>query len=241
MTSSIRPALILHGGGGPATVAGIAAHLDADFRVIAPTHPGWNGVERPDDVDSVAAMARGYLDDLSSQGLTDVLVIGSSLGGWIAAEMASQDADSRLTGLVLIDAAGIEVPEFPMRDFFALDPRGVAEYSFHDAERFFRDPATIPPEQQAAQRANMATMRIIAGDPYMHDPTLRARLAAIAIPTLVVWGESDRIFTPGYGRTYAEAFGDARFELVERAGHLPQLEQPDALSALLDGYVAAGR
>ena len=75
-------------------------------------------------------------------------------------------------GLVLIDSVGVLVDGQPIRDFFALDARGVAEYSFYDPGRFYVDPATVPPEQAAQRAANMATMRVFAGDPYMHDPGL---------------------------------------------------------------------
>ena len=231
MTSTSRPVLVLHGGGGPFTVAGIAAHVGET--AILPTHPGWNGVPRPDSIASIRDLAAHYRDYLDANDLRDVLVVGSSLGGWAASELAL--LTDRVSGLVIIDGAGIEVPGEPVVDFFSLDARGVAEHSFHDSETFFRDPALLPPEQVAAQRANMATMGAIAGN--MQDPTLRERLAGIIVPTMVIWGESDRIFTPGYGRAYAAAIPGARFELVERAGHLPQLEQPEAVYALLDSMV----
>jgi len=231
MTSS----LVLHGGGGPRTVQGIADHLAPTTDVILPTLPGWNGTERPASITDVSHLAQLYLDLLAERDLSDVLVIGSSLGGWIAAEMAARDG-SRIGKLVLIDAVGITVPAEPIRDFFALDPRGVAEYAWHDSERYYVDPATVPEPQQAIQRANMATMRAIAGE--MHDPALSGRLSGVKTPTLVIWGESDRIVTPEYGRAYAGLIPDARFHVVAQAGHLPQLEQPAATLALIDNFRA---
>ena len=71
----------------------------------------------------------------------------------------------------------------------------LAMHNYHDANRFYVDPATVPPERAATQQANMATMRIVAGDPYMHDPTLLTRLGGIKIPVQVIWGDSDRIVT----------------------------------------------
>jgi pimeloyl-ACP methyl ester carboxylesterase len=233
-----RPALILHGGGGPFTVAGIADHLSQTVHTIMPTHPGWNGTERPDGLDGINDLALAYLQYLEDKGLHNVLVIGSSLGGWIGAEMALGDRAGLITGLILIDAVGIEVDGEPIRDFFALNAREVAEYSYHDANRFYVDPATVPPERAATQQANMATMRIVAGDPYMHDPALLNSLGLIGIPVLVIWGDSDRIVTPAYGARYASAFPNARFQIVENAGHLPQIEQPAATFALIDSYVS---
>jgi pimeloyl-ACP methyl ester carboxylesterase len=232
-----RPALILHGGGGPFTVAGIADHLSQTMHTIVPTIPGWNSTNRPDRLSSVNDLALLYLQYLEERGLRNVLVIGSSLGGWIGADMASTGKAGLITGLILIDAAGIEVDGEPIRDFFALTAREVAEYAYHDADRFYVDPATVPPERAAAQQANMATMRILAGDPYMHDPALLKRLDRVRIPVLAIWGDSDRIVTPAYGARYASAFPKSRFRIVENAGHLPQIEQPAATFALIDDYV----
>ena len=83
----------------------------------------------------------------------------------------------------------------------------------------------------------MTTMRVFAGDPYMHDPALPGRLGRVEIPVLVLWGDSDRIVTPGYGQALAAAFPQAQFTVVSRAGHLPQLEQPDATFGALDAFI----
>ncbi len=234
-----RPALILHGGGGPATVAPIATHLAERMHAISPTHPGWNGTERPDELSTIGDLAAAYLELLAADELSDVVVIGSSIGGWIACEMAARDTTSAIAGLVLIDSVGIAVEGEPIRDFFSLSPREVADYTFHDGDRFYTDPATMPAEQAKTLRANLETLRVYAGDPYMHDPELKGRLAAVTVPTLAIWGDSDRIATPEYGRALAHSFPDARFELVADAGHLPQLEQPQATVALTDRFLGA--
>ena len=231
-----RPALLIHGGGGPMTIAAIVGHLAKTMRTITPTLPGWNGTERPDDIQRITDFAALLLHDLEERDLSDVLVIGSSIGGWIAAEMAIRDTAGRITGLVLIDAMGIEVPGETITDFFGLDPRGIAEHSFHDSEKFYVDPATRAPEELAVMQANVATLRVVAGDPYMHDPSLRERLGEVSIPVLVLWGDSDGIASPDYGRAYAESFPGARFELVANAGHLPQIEQPAATFAPIDAF-----
>ena len=232
------PALVLHGGGGPQTVASLAGHLAKSRHVITPVHPGWNGTPRPGHLASFRDLGGLYLELLRERGLRDVLVAGSSVGGWIAAELASQADDGRLGGLILIDGTGVEVPEEPVRDFYALDARGVARYAWHDAERFYGDPATVPPEQAATQAANMTTMQGYAGGTTMFDPGLRARLAGVTVPALVLWGVSDRIVTPGYGRQLAASLGHGRFEEIAEAGHLPQLEQPAATFAAIDRFLA---
>jgi pimeloyl-ACP methyl ester carboxylesterase len=214
----------------------IAGHLAGTMHTITPTLPGWDGTERPDWCTGVDDYALAYLNHLADRDLHDVLVIGSSLGGWIGAEMAVRDTAGRITGLILIDAAGVDVPGEPITDFFALDARGVVEHSFHDPARFFVDPATVPAEQLAIRQANMATMRLVAGP--MYDPKLLRRLRRVTVPTLLIWGDSDGFFTPGYGRAYANAFANAHFELVRDAGHLPQIEQPAATLALIDAHAA---
>jgi len=236
---AIRSVLVLHGGGGPFTVAPIAAHVGDDSRVLLPTHPGWNGTPRPAWLTDIPALADIYLRLLADRGLTDVVVIGSSLGGWIATQMAASDTEGRVGRIVIIDGAGVEVPGEPVVDFASLSPREQAEHSWHDADAFFVDPATLPAGRVAAQRANMQTMGVLTAQYGMSDPALQARLGLIGIPALVLWGESDRVFTPAYGRAYAAQLGNARFELIARAGHLPQLEQPAATFAAIDSFLAA--
>lgn len=234
-----RTVLVLHGGGGPATVAPIAAHFAGGSRVLLPTHPGWNGTPRPEWLADIPALAGVYLQLLADRGLTEVLVVGSSIGGWIAAQMAADDSEARIDRIVIIDGAGVEVPGEPVIDFASLSPREQAEHSWHDADRFFVDPASLPPERIAAQRVNMATMAVLTSEHGMSDPALQARLGGIRIPALVLWGESDRVFTPAYGRAYAAQLGNARFESVAGAGHLPQLEQPVATFAAIDGFLTS--
>ncbi|MFI1532902.1 alpha/beta fold hydrolase [Streptomyces anandii] len=236
-SGSGRPVLILHGGGGPATVAGLAAHLSRTAHTLTPVHPGWDGAPRPGWLTGVDDLALAYLHLLADRGLDDVLVVGSSLGGWIAAEMAVRDGAGLITGLVLIDAVGVHVPGEAPADVFTLDPRGLAEHSWHDPDAHFADPAGLSDGQLAARRANMATMRLLAGDPYMHDPKLLRRLGRVRTPALLVWGASDRVVTPAYGAAYAAAFGDGRIEVVAEAGHLPHIERPDATFALIDAHL----
>ncbi|AEW98560.1 alpha/beta fold hydrolase [Streptantibioticus cattleyicolor] len=229
-----RPVLLLHGGGGPATVAGLAARLARVAHVIAPVHPGWDGTPRPAWCTGIDDLALAYLHHLHDRGLDDVLVIGSSLGGWAAAEMAVRDTAGLISGLVLINAVGVRVEGEPIADFFALDPRGLAEHSWHDPDRHFQDPALLPAAQRAVRQANAATMRVIAGDPYMHDPKLLRRLGRVDIPALLLWGESDRVVTPAYGAAFADAFPHGRFETIPEAGHLPHIEQPEATFARIE-------
>ena len=153
------------------------------------------------------------------------MVIGSSMGGWIASEMAVRDT-SRLSSIVLIDAAGIHVDGHPIVDVFPLTPDQLAALSYHNPAAFRIDPATLGPQQSAAIAANFQALKVYTQGGNMEDAKLRRRLSRVTIPVLVVWGESDRVMVPDYGRAYAQSFPHARFELIPEAGHLPHMEQP---------------
>ena len=226
-----RPCLILHGGGGPQTVAGLAAGL-SKAHVLVPTHPGFAGEPRPEWFDSIDDLAFAYLDLLERLDLRDVLVIGSSMGGWIASVMALRDT-TRLSGIILVDAAGIQVEGHPIADVSSLTPDELSALSFHNPAAFLVDPATVSPEQAKARAANFQALYVYDQGQGMGDPKLRRRLRRVRIPVLVVWGESDRVVDPDYGRVYAQSFPDARFQLIPEAGHLPQIEQPERLLTLV--------
>src|SRR5215831_3950378 len=219
-----RPFLLLHGGGGPQTVAGFAELLATKepARVITPTHPGFGGTPRPDGLASMAGLAALYRELLDRLGLHDVTVIGNSIGGWIAAELALLGS-ARISGLVLVDAVGIEVEGHPVTDIFPLSMDELARLSYYNPAAFRIDPAAMTEEQRAGMAANRAALAVYGGA-RMADPGLRARLAAIACPTLVIWGEADRIVDPDYGCAYAAGIPGARFELLPGTGHLPQME-----------------
>jgi len=222
-----QPFLLLHGGAGPQSVTGFAERFAAahDVRVLVPTHPGFGGTPRPEALNSVGGLAALYVALLDQLGLQDVTVIGNSIGGWITAEIALVKSP-RVSGIVLIDAVGIEVPGHPVADFFSLTMDQVFQLSFHDPEPFRVDPATLPPAAQAIAAGNRTAIGVYAGAA-MTDPTLAGRLGSLEIPTLVLWGDSDGIVDASYGRAYAAAIPMARFQLLPDTGHSPQLETPD--------------
>ena len=225
-----RPVLMLHGGGGPASVAGFAEAMAAGNQVLTSVHPGFNGTPRPDWLDSVEKLAQTYLDWIAARDLRDALLVGFSMGGWIASCMAARDA-SRLRGVVLVNAVGIVVDGEPVADVFGMSPPEIRALSFHAPEKFAFAPT---PQQIAVTAANFQTLAVYGKA--MRDPQLKQRLAAVTTPALVAWGESDRIATPAYGRAYAAAFGNGRFAPIAEAGHMPQIEQPARLKSLIEEF-----
>jgi pimeloyl-ACP methyl ester carboxylesterase len=224
-----RPFLLLHGGGGVMTMAGFADLLAerTHSRVLLPTHPGFGGTPKPDGLTSVTQLAQVYVTLLEQLDLTDVTVIGNSFGGWLAAEIALQESP-RVSGVVIIDGVGIEVQGHPMTDVSGMSPSEIRSYSFHDPGK-----ALAPPN--AGGTGPSPDLRALIGyaGPGMSDPTLAERLGGLDIPAHVVWGESDRIVDPEYGRAYAAAIPRATFTLMPRTGHLPQVETPEELLAAL--------
>jgi len=223
-----RPYLLLHGGAGPQSISVFAHQLAASDhrRVLSPTHPGFGGTPRPDRLSSVADLASLYATLLETLELDDVMVSGNSVGGWIAAELALR-ASPRVSGLVLIDAVGLEVDGHGVADISGLSLPEIQALSFHDPSPFRIDPSQLSDAQKAVAASNAASLAVYTGSPAMADPTLGERLGALEIPTLVLWGDSDGIVDSTYGRAYAAAIRGAQFEILPATGHLPQLESPD--------------
>lgn len=228
-----RPLLLLHGGAGPQSMFGLASALTHSAHVLVPTHPGFSGEPRPEWFDSIDDIAFAYLELLERLNLRNVLVIGSSMGGWIASAMALRDTTRLLSGIILVDAAGIRVEGHPITDVSTLTPDQLSALSFHNPAPFRVDPATVTPEQVETRAANFRTLYVYDQGQGMGDPKLKRRLKHVRIPVLVAWGASDGVIDAEYGRAYAQSFPDARFQLIPEAGHLPQLEQPQRLLTLI--------
>jgi pimeloyl-ACP methyl ester carboxylesterase/quercetin dioxygenase-like cupin family protein len=239
-----QPVLLLHGGAGPFSVTEFATLLSAaDYRVIVPVHPGFDGMPRPHELTTIAGLAAVYASLLRELDLTNVCIIGNSIGGWVAAELAlaeSAATDCRVSSVVLVDAAGLHIDGAAVPDFFALTLDQIVELSYFNPDAFRINPATLPAERAAAMTANRTALLEYAGTS-MADPSLRERLAGIAIPALVVWGAADRMIPVDHGRAYADGIPGAHLQVINQAGHLPQLETPDELLAAVREFTATIR
>jgi pimeloyl-ACP methyl ester carboxylesterase len=228
--------LLLHGGAGPRSVAPLAGALSEHAYVVTPTHPGFDGTPRVPWLDSVADLADAYLDLLAELGLDQVMVIGNSIGGWIASEIALRDIDRRVNSLVLINATGIR-PDHPdqVTDIRTVPPTEIGKLSFYN-QALVPNPATMSDQQRAGMAANQQTMAVYGGEDFFFAPKLRHRLHRVTVPALVAWGQEDGLFPVEYGRAYAAAFPNGRFAAIAEAGHMPQLEQPGALLGAIGDF-----
>jgi pimeloyl-ACP methyl ester carboxylesterase len=231
-----------------------APFLDALARhgaIIAPSHPGFGHSPRPADFDTMYDLVRLYLSVLDALPDERVIMIGFSFGGWIAAEVAVC-GHRKLDRLVLVDPVGIKRGGREERDivhFFNTLPQELNRRAWHDPAR---RPAgsyglgwhavlddAVGDEEMIALARNWDALCLYAWRPHMYNPQLKGWLHRIAVPTLVLWGESDRIVTPDYGHAYSALIPGARFETIAAAGHHPELEQPhafvDRLAPFLDG------
>ena len=220
---------VLHGGGGPVASMPFANALAEKFEIIAPVHPGFAGSAIPDHFDDLKDLIYLYLDLMDALDLNDAVMMGFSMGGWTAAELAVLST-ARISKLVLVGAVGVKVGGRDDRDIvdvFATPQEELTQLMWHDPANA-PDPAQMTDEQRQIMQSNRVALGLYAWQPYMHNPKLPRWLHRIDVPTMVLWGESDDLVTPDYGRAYAGMIPGAKFAVIPEAGHAPQVEQPDA-------------
>jgi pimeloyl-ACP methyl ester carboxylesterase len=225
-----RPILWLHGEEGLDAEAPFLDLLAGHGRVIAPWHPGFGHSPEADGIDTVDDLAYLYLDLLAERGARDAVVIGASLGGWIAAELAVK-CTARLGRLVLGAPLGIKVGDRETRDIpdiFALDPDEVLRLQYADPARAAVDYTTLSEDRVTVIARDREATALYGWEPYFHNPKLRQRLHRVDVPTLLLWGAADRFVSPAYyGAAYQAAIPGARLETIDGAGHFPHLERPE--------------
>lgn len=232
------PLLFLHGTGSAGAWLPVHAKLAERFEVIAPDHPGFGLSDRPDWLEGIDDLVIHYLDLLDALGLDRVHVVGTSFGGWVAAELAVSHAQ-RLRRLVLVDAAGLHVPGAPLPDVFWMSPEENVRIVVHDqalAEQMLAAPADEAALQLRIK--GQTTLALLAWNPYLHNPKLARRLYRVTVPTLVVWGEHDRLIPPAHGEAYAAGIPNARLAVVPNCGHLPHYEQLEEFVRLVRDFLA---
>jgi pimeloyl-ACP methyl ester carboxylesterase len=225
-----HPILLLHGFQTVDREAPCLEFLGRHGEVIAPSSPGFGHSGRPKDFDTVYDLVHLYLELLDRLPGDKVTLLGLSFGGWLAAEVAAA-CSHRLHKLVLVDPLGIKISDRETRDIldiFNASPDEVRRRSWHDPERAAPDFNAMSDEALVVYARNREALCLYGWHPYMYNPQLPRWLGRIRAPTLLLWGDSDGVVTPDYGRAYSRLIPGSRFELIAAAGHHPEIEQPTA-------------
>lgn len=234
-----RPLLVLHPEFAARTWAPYHDALAARFHVVAPDHPGFGDSERPDWLDGVDDLVFHYVDLLDALALDKVSIVGTSLGGWIAAAFAVAHPE-RVERMVLAAPAGVRVEGVARYDYFANPIEETLRRLFHDPARA----AQLLPTEYGAEVVvrgyhEFTTLARLSWNPYLFDPKLQQRLPRVRTPTLIVWGAEDVILPPAHGDAFAALMPDATLTHIPACGHLPPLERAEAFAALATEFLTA--
>jgi len=236
-TAGAQPLVFLHGAGGHTGWMGFLDELSRRFAVYAPEHPGFGQSDDPPWLDGVGDLAYFYLDFLKALGLERVHLIGTSLGGWIAAELAVRDT-ARLASLTLVGAVGITAGGETIPDIFRMPVEENLRRFYADQEHAARrvgDMSKVDPELAAKNRG---TVTRLAYRPRFYNPDLGKWLHRIDVPTLLIWGEEDGLVPPKFGEAYRALIPGSKLVVLSNAGHAPFDEQRDAFLAAFYDFIA---
>jgi pimeloyl-ACP methyl ester carboxylesterase len=232
--------LFLHGAGGGGRWLPFQDELARRFTVEFPSHPGHGGAPAAEWIEHISDLAFHYLDLLDTLGLGRVHLVGASFGGWIAAEMAVM-ASHRLRSLVLIDPVGIKVEGWIYPFLFGMDLPQLVGTLFHDPAAAL---ALAPKDQSVDTLVELyrqsAALARVAWNPYLYNPLLRRRLARVTVPTLLCWGRHDRLAPAPCADAWVKEIPGAELRIFEASGHVPHLEEPEAVAAAVTEFCARG-
>jgi len=231
------PLLFLHGASGAGAWPPFMQSLAAKYDVIVPQHPGFNDSDTPDWLDTIHDLAYFYLDFLDQLDLERVHLVGGSLGGWLAAEIAIRNTQ-RLASLTLVGAAGIHVPDVKQVDLFL----GSDEQRIRD---FFYDPKCademvarlLVPELEDVNMKNRVATAKLAWQPRAYDPHLHKWLHRIDVPTLIVWGANDQVFPVEHAYVYQQLIPGSKAVILPECGHIPQVEKASMFVSELNDFI----
>jgi pimeloyl-ACP methyl ester carboxylesterase len=221
------PLLFLHGANGMPLWTPFFEQLAQRCDVRVPEHPGFGVSDNPPGLRNVADLAMYYLDFLDALGVDKVHLVGHSLGGWTAAELAVRSC-ARLASLTLIAPAGLRIKGLPSGDNFMWAPDEATRNVYYDqsiAERILAQP--ISDEAADIALTNRFASAKFGWEPRWFSPALERWLHRVGVPTLVIWGENDKLFPKDYAARWGERIPNAAVEIIPQCGHVPIVEKAD--------------
>ena len=229
-----EPLVFFHGAGGMTENDPILAELSSRFHVYAPFIPGYGETEECESMRDMLDFALHGWDVVEALGLKNPILVGHSMGGMIAAEMAAL-APNDVSRLALICPAGLWLDDHPIVDMFSLMPYEMPKYLFHDPEKGaaamtsgldMSDPKFLQTYLvRNARQLGMAGKLLFP----IPDRGLAERLYRVKAKTVIVWGESDKMIPPVYGPAFQKAIAGSKLVNVPEAGHMVVMEQPGAV------------
>jgi pimeloyl-ACP methyl ester carboxylesterase len=235
------PLLFLHGAAGLHGWPPFLESLARSFRVIAPDHPGFGRSEGLQHLDDVVDLALYYTEFIEAMGLDQPYLVGHSLGGMIAAEVAAIAPDLA-SKLVLIAPVGLWLDDHPVMDFFAATPEELATAIFHDpSSAVAKEMMTMSSDPEAQLEAVLErTKNLSAAGKFLWpipDKGLKKRIHRIAAPTLLLWGASDQLVPPIYGEEFLTRIDGARLTIFKGASHMLPFEKSDEFVGVVTDFL----
>jgi len=236
------PVVFFHGAGGLLADNPFLDGLAARYHVFAPELPGYGESTGEELLEDMLDFTLHGWDVVSALGLTRPHLVGHSMGGMIAAEMAAI-APNDLGRLALVAAAGLWIEEHPIPDIFALLPGQLVELLFQDPDRGqalltggvdFSDMEAFKAFYLGQQRRLAMAGKILFPIP---NRRVSKRLYRVTAPTLVLWGEADRLIVPAYARRWAQLIPGAQVQTIPDAGHMLPYEQPQIFVSALSRFL----
>jgi pimeloyl-ACP methyl ester carboxylesterase len=212
--------------------------LSHHHEVIVPDHPGFGHSDSPSWFRSIGDAAYFYLDILTElSGGGPVHLMGASLGGWLAAEIAVRDT-SNIRSLIQIGPAGVRKKDAVIGDPFIRSPEAGADAMFANGDRARELRRPIDSDEQIdIHLKNSIGLARLGWQPRFASAELQRWLHRIRVPTFLLWGSFDRIIPVAHAQVWLDALDDVRLEVIDGAGHLPHIEAPEQTAAAIASFI----